>query len=190
MTESSLNQQMIDSVAAVNFINTGSSQNNAQAMLNAVMAETLGMAMHNAVMRQQSNSMVSSAATTAACARMLQSRWGGEPVKPHVPPVDPPVIPPLDGPPDSPPDGAVAVATAKAQADRAINTLGAEMKNGTAASSTLSGIAEAIKNFMPKPPEQPAPVAPVSGPPAASAAPAQPQADKTDPNPPSASETQ
>jgi len=156
MTESTLNSQMVDSVAAMNFINNGSSPASSQAMLNAVMAEALGMAMHNAVMRQQSSSMVSSAATTAACAKMLQTRSGGLPPKPHMPLVPIPDIPPLDGPPDS----AVAVAAATVQADRAIHSLEAEVKKSqqteAKASSALSGIAEAIKNFVSKPPEQPA----------------------------------
>lgn len=163
MTESTLNSQMVDSVAAVNFINNGSAQTNAQAMLNAVMAESLGMAMHNAVMRQQSSSMVSSAATTAACAKMLQSRSGGVPPQPPFMPLVPvPDIPPLDGPPE----GAAAVAMAAANADRAVHVLEGEVKKSqrteAKANSALSGLADSIKNFMAKPSEK-KPPAPSTG---------------------------
>lgn len=158
MTESTLNSQMVDSVAAMNFINNGSSPTSSQAMLNAVMAEALGMAMHNAVMRQQSSSMVSSAATTAACAKMLQARSGGLPPKPPFMPLVPvPDIPPLDGPPE----GAVAVAAAAANADWAVHVLEGEVKKSqkteAKANSALSGLADSIKSFMTKSSEKKAP---------------------------------
>ncbi len=41
-------------------------------VLNSVMAETLGMAMHNAVDAQRNSQLTNAAATTSACARILQ----------------------------------------------------------------------------------------------------------------------
>ncbi|WP_271000102.1 RebB family R body protein, partial [Listeria seeligeri] len=61
-------------------------------MLDMVMLETLGTAMHNAVARQQGAGMVSNAAVTAACAKMINAPW----------PVPPP--PPLPPPPPPPPE--------------------------------------------------------------------------------------
>ncbi|MEL7005672.1 MAG: RebB family R body protein [Bacteroidota bacterium] len=43
------------------------------AMVNTVMAETLGMSMHNAVTAQQNAQMVNTAATTTTCARILST---------------------------------------------------------------------------------------------------------------------
>lgn len=126
MAETSLNTQIVDSVAAANFINIGGAPASAQALLDAVMSETLGMAMHNAVMRQQANSVVSSAATTATCARILQA-GGGAPPPPAPPyfPIEPgPVIPPLDGPEVINPN--VVMAKASAEVDEALNALGAQ----------------------------------------------------------------
>lgn len=172
MAESTLNGQIVDSVASMNFINNGSSPASSQAMLNAVMAESLGMAMHNAVMRQQANSMVSSAATTAACAKMLQARSNGAPPMPPFVPVPVPDIPPLDGPND----GATIVARSEARAMEAIGAIEDEVvesqQTGTIATSALSGISSAIKGFMgkhqdPAPTTTPTPTpAPTPAPPA------------------------
>ena len=71
--DGTVNSRVVDSVSSVVTLLTGQSPSQAFGMLDAVMVETLGMAMHNAVMRQQGASMVGAAATTAACAKMLQS---------------------------------------------------------------------------------------------------------------------
>ncbi len=49
----------------------GSSQSNSTAILHAVMADTIGMSMHNAVNAQHNSQLLSAASTTAACARIL-----------------------------------------------------------------------------------------------------------------------
>ena len=46
---------------------------NSTAMLSNVLADTLGMSMHNAVTQQQNAQMLNSASTTAACARILNA---------------------------------------------------------------------------------------------------------------------
>jgi len=46
---------------------------NSTALLSNVLADTLGMSMHNAVTQQQNAQMLNSASTTAACARILNA---------------------------------------------------------------------------------------------------------------------
>src|SRR3990167_6226169 len=100
-------------------------------MLDTVMVETLGMAMYNAVNRQQNAGMVSSASVTAACARMLNAYPPYTP--PPVPPAPtPPVVNPLPGPTPAP-SNEVVVQTAFSQ--------------GTAAITTLQGVAEATSKI-------------------------------------------
>ncbi len=69
--EGTMNTQVIDATSDIVTLLTGQSPAQSFAMLDAVMVETLGMAMHNAVHRQQNAGMVNSAAVTAACAKML-----------------------------------------------------------------------------------------------------------------------
>ena len=64
--DGTVNSRIVDSVASVVTLNTGEAPSQAFGMLDAVMVESLGMAMHNAVMRQQGSSMVGTAAVTAA----------------------------------------------------------------------------------------------------------------------------
>lgn len=71
MPEHYVNDQIVESVADVVTLNIGEAPSQSSAMLDVVMAETIGMSMYNAVSRQQSSSTVSSAAVTAACAKML-----------------------------------------------------------------------------------------------------------------------
>ncbi len=156
MAESSLNAQIVDSVAGVTFLNLGSAPANAQALLDAVMSETLGMAMHNAVMRQQANSVVSSAATTATCARILQSSNGEPPVSPNIPPFEPgPVIPPLTGFPMDDADAKIAIAKANAKANDAIERLETQANSSRAEASTaqnaLDTLSIRLSGFMGKP---------------------------------------
>lgn len=69
------------------------------AMLDPVMAETIGMTMHNAVSAQHNSQMLSSAAVTSTCARMLAtpppSSPGSVPVPPSAAGIAPVVSPPL-----------------------------------------------------------------------------------------------
>ncbi len=122
-----VNDQVVDSVNSITTLISGQSPAHAFAMLDSVMVETLGMAMYNAVNRQQNAGMVNSAAVTAACARMLNAQAPYTPPPP--PPVPtPPVVNPLPGPTPAPSNDAV-VKTAFSQ--------------GTAAITTLQGVAEA-----------------------------------------------
>lgn len=129
--EGTVNSQIADSVSSVVTLATGQAASQAFGMLDAVMLESLGMAMHNAVHRQQSSSMINSAAVTAACAKILATPIGPPSPPPPPPPEkpDPPQVNPLDGPNSSPPvdvviknamdSGKDAISALKAQGDLA-----------------------------------------------------------------------
>ncbi len=122
--QGTVNDRVTDSVSSVVTLLTGQSPSQAFGMLDAVMAETLGMAMHNAVGRQQGAGMVSSAAVTAACAKMLQSQPPQPPIILPDPP-GPPHINDLPGPPPPPPTlpPVAAIDAAMAEGEAAIGLL-------------------------------------------------------------------
>lgn len=70
--EGTVNSQITDSVAQVATAVLGPAPTQTTGMLDAVMAEAIGMAMYNAVTTQHNSQMVASAAIAAACARMLK----------------------------------------------------------------------------------------------------------------------
>lgn len=117
MSEGTVNSQIVDSVSNVVTLTGGQAPAQAFAMLDTVMIETLGMAMYNAVSRQQGASMIGSAAVTAACAKMLGTPFGVA-APPPVPPIPDPLPPhgvqPLEPVPKSP-----ATIIAEATADMA-----------------------------------------------------------------------
>lgn len=82
-----INSQIVDAIAASNQATVGYAPAQAMAMLDAVMAETIGMHMHGAVMRQQNAQAIASAAVATSCARILQAQQS--PPK-AAPPVEPP----------------------------------------------------------------------------------------------------
>jgi len=93
--ESTTNSQITDSVTQANTSNIGQAPAATQGLLDAVMADTIGMGMHNAVTAQQSSQMVGGAAVAATCARLIQSR-STIVVAPPTP------IPPIPPPPPAP----------------------------------------------------------------------------------------
>ena len=141
---SSLNDQIVDSVAGMAFLNIGSAPAGTQALLDAVMSETLGMAMHNAVMRQQANSVVSSAAATATCARILQSSNGEPPpfVPPGFYPGPGPVIPPLETYDDL--EASIVIAKASAKANDAVTDLEVQAQSSRAEATTAQSALDAL----------------------------------------------
>jgi hypothetical protein len=116
-----VNGQVVDNATSTATLISGLTPAHAFAILDVVMVETLGMAMYNAVNRQQNAGMASSAAVTAACARMLGAV---PPITPPPPPpeVQPPVVNPLPGP-ANPPSSDAAVKAAFSQGQDAISTL-------------------------------------------------------------------
>jgi len=122
--DNTVNSQIIDAVSSVVALSTGQAASQALGMLDAVLLETLGMAMYNAVNRQQGAGMISSAAITAACAKMLAAPF---PIAPPPPtPGPPPEVKPLPGPPLQPAPPAAVIAAALAEGKTAIEVLKAQ----------------------------------------------------------------
>jgi hypothetical protein len=118
--EGTVNSQIVDSVSSVVTLATGQSASQAFGMLDAVMLETLGMAMHNAVHRQQSSGMINGAAVTATCAKILATPIGQPSPPPKKP--DPPQVHPLEGP-NAPTPPSVEMDKAMASGKGAISAL-------------------------------------------------------------------
>jgi hypothetical protein len=69
----------------------GSANSQSFAMINSVMAGTIGMSMHNAVATQHNAQILNSASTTSTCARILSvssARREDTPPQNKVPPAD------------------------------------------------------------------------------------------------------
>ena len=69
--DSTVNSQVVDSVNTSNTVLLGNSPSQSMSMINAVLAETLGMGMYNAISAQQNAQMIGTASTTATCAKIL-----------------------------------------------------------------------------------------------------------------------
>jgi len=69
--DSSVNDQVTDSVTQNISLLTGSAASQGVGMVDVVSAETIGMFMHNAITSQQNSQLTSNASVTATCARML-----------------------------------------------------------------------------------------------------------------------
>ncbi|MES2947639.1 MAG: RebB family R body protein [Pseudomonadota bacterium] len=179
-----VNDQVVDSVNSITTLISAQSPAHAFAMLDSVMVETLGMAMYNAVNRQQNAGMVNSAAVTAACARMLNAQAPYTPPPP--PPVPtPPVVNPLPGPTPAPSNEAV-VKTAFSQGTAAIAALQAEATS-TVAQEAQAGLKDLAQQAAATPTPTPTPPpSPVS---ATAAAPAPGSATAPASPPPSPSAT-
>lgn len=79
------NSQIVDATTLVDTLVAGLTPGASFALLDAVMAETVGLAMQNAVTRQQSAGMISTAAVSAVCARIAGA------ARPPLPPQPEPV---------------------------------------------------------------------------------------------------
>jgi len=66
-----MNDFIYTSVADLQKLLMGNSGSQSLAILNNVMAETIGISMHNAVTAQHNAQMLNSATTTSTCARIL-----------------------------------------------------------------------------------------------------------------------
>jgi len=96
--DGTVNHQITDSVTQTMAHVVGHSPSETKSMLDTLMAETIGMAMYNAVTNQHNAQLVSNATVVAACARMLKAPIAMPPVAVPVPPmilsVTPASIPP------------------------------------------------------------------------------------------------
>lgn len=89
MPDSVVNAQITDSISQTIAAVVGNSPAETKSMLDTLMAETIGMAMYNAVTNQHNAQMVSNASMTASCARMLKTPFA-------IPPVVRGIIPSLE----------------------------------------------------------------------------------------------
>ncbi|WHU00751.1 MULTISPECIES: RebB family R body protein [unclassified Sphingomonas] len=71
---STLNAQVVDSVAATSTLVVGHAPAGAQAMVDLAAAHALGTLLHGAVHRHQQSAISGAAAATAACTRILAAR--------------------------------------------------------------------------------------------------------------------
>jgi hypothetical protein len=104
-------------------------------LLEAVMSETLGMAMHNAVRAQGNMQTVNAAAVVASCARMLNA-------SPPAPPAAP--TPAANGPtPGPPPTGQIARDTVRAE-----TALGSLVADSQRARGDVQSAATALETLI------------------------------------------
>lgn len=82
---SSLNAQVVDSVAAASTLVVGQAPASAQAMVDLAAAHALGALLHGAVHRHQQSAISGAAAATAACTRILAARQLAAPAVPPSP---------------------------------------------------------------------------------------------------------
>ncbi|TGY34173.1 RebB family R body protein [Stenotrophomonas maltophilia] len=166
-----MNSQIVDTVNGIVTLAAGQAPGQAHAMLDIVLLETLGNAMHNAVNRQQSASMISAAAITAACAKMISAPFPVPPPPPPPVPPPPPNVAALPGPPPIPPPPAAVIAAATAEGKAAIGALKAQATGSSANAGaaqadlqTLHDLSAAATSPSPPPSPPPAPAAPASDP--------------------------
>lgn len=138
--DATVNSQIVDSVTGLVTLLAGQSAASAMGMLDVVMTETLGMSMHNAVTRQQNNHMTSSAAITAACAKMLQVPFGRPAPAPLLPLKDP-----NGGGLPNPPDAASAIARSYVDAEAAVAAL---RREASAAGRNVATAEKDLQNIV------------------------------------------
>jgi hypothetical protein len=83
--EDLVNTQIRDAVQFLNETTIGQAAAHSTGLIDTLMAETIGMAMYNAVNTQHNAQMIGSAAVAASCAKMLRSHaapWMPPPVVP------------------------------------------------------------------------------------------------------------
>ncbi len=84
--DGTVNDQITDSFTQTMTHVVGNSPSETKSMLDTLMAETIGMAMYNAVTNQHNAQVVSNASVIAACARMLKAPIAVSPAVPIMPP--------------------------------------------------------------------------------------------------------
>ncbi len=94
MSQSAVNSQILDSVAATNTLLAGQAPAGAQAMVDLASAQALGVLLHSAVDRYQQSAISGAAAATATCARILAARQTVA-TGSATPPAPPPPIKPI-----------------------------------------------------------------------------------------------
>jgi len=146
--QSTVNNQITDSVTQANTTLLGNSASGAMSLLDIVNAETLGMSMHNAVSSQHNSQMSSAAAVTATCAKMLAVSPPSPKSIPEPEPDLPPPFMPLD-PAGSGNDKTASelVREATAMAEKAIQMIGDSDEKTDKDVSVLQGLMSKIKTL-------------------------------------------
>jgi len=139
--ESGINTQMTEAVTHGQITNIDEAPVQSFAILDVVMAETIGMGMHNAINAQHNMQMMASAAVTATCARMIngqvpdisapQPADSGTTTRPPVSPI-------------APTDPSTIIANAQQETEQAMSTLS---KAAQAAKKTISGAKDALNKL-------------------------------------------
>lgn len=156
--DGTVNSQITDAVSQTQAAVIGVGAAQSMGILDSVMAETLGMAMHNAVSNQRNMQMVSSAATTATCARILKA-FGSPPA----PAPSPPSPPPSPKPPPSADASAVLaqdLSTAQAAVSKFTSDASLVSAGASFAASGLQQISQQVTDAQSKlqPPNVPPPI--------------------------------
>lgn len=117
---STVNSQIVDATTSIVTLAAGQSPSQAFAMLDTVLLETLGIAMYNAVNRQQGAGMLSAAAVTSTCAKMLSVPFPVATTETTPTTTTPPSVSPLPSPPRETLSPAAVVAAATTEAENAL----------------------------------------------------------------------
>ncbi len=143
-TPGTVNDMITDSVATTSTLLTGSAPPQGMAMLDVVSAETIGMAMHNAITAQQNAQLTANASITTTCARMLSM----EPVPPPPSPTtNPPPFMPLSTETASDPNSMLKVAGTLAE--NAIAALKKQDSSDQATQKALDDLINKLKGLDP-----------------------------------------
>ena len=142
-----VNSQISDAIQSSSAYTVGQSASGSMAFIEAVMAETLSMAMHNSVSAQQQMQLVSNAAVSATCARILNAtpppppkkdgpsgKHGGGPTPPGPP------GPPGPPSPHGPKPMASKISSDIVAAQRAVGVLVQDAQVSKLADTALKGI--------------------------------------------------
>ena len=116
--ESGVNTQITESVIQVHKATADQTPAQSLALLDRVMAETLGMGMHNAITAQRNSQLTASAAITATCARMINSQASTVSSASDEDKAGDTPVPPL-----TPTDPVTKLAAAQQETDQAVNII-------------------------------------------------------------------
>lgn len=153
--DNAVNTQITDSVIEALESTVGSGPSHSMAVLESVMAETMGMHIHNAVTTQHNAKLVSQASTAQTCARILAAMG----VLPPISPGSPQVVPGPKGPKgDMGPQG-LQGATGSAGVQGVVGPQGPQGPQGpkgapgSPGQDTVTVVSELIPDSIPTPPE-------------------------------------
>lgn len=136
-----VNDQILDSVVQAQLATLAQGAAQSMGMVNAVLAETLGMSMHNAVSAQRHSQLTNAASVTATCARLLNS------FSPPTPPAPPAPAPSPNGNDNNGSSGIIAKDSQAAQS--AIAKLVTDGSKASSATKTaMSGLETLAKQIQ------------------------------------------